>query len=58
MELVERHRLHDTGRGAVDMILLASTMLTPSASIWTGDRRLHALACQLGVAYSPAMQQR
>jgi predicted nucleic acid-binding protein len=52
--LIERERLFDIGCGAVDMVLLASTLLTPTALLWTDDCNLHALALRLGVAFSPA----
>jgi predicted nucleic acid-binding protein len=54
MELMEQERLHDTGCGAVDVILLASTMLTSDALLWTDDLKLRALAIRLGIAYRPA----
>ena len=53
MELIEQERLYDTGCGAVDVMLLASTMLTSDALLWTDDLKLRALAVRLGVAYSP-----
>jgi len=37
----------------VDIALLASTLLTPGASLWTLDKRLAGLAERFGVAYSP-----
>jgi predicted nucleic acid-binding protein len=54
MELIEQERLYDTGCGAVDVMLLASTMLTSDALLWTDDLKLRALALRLAVAYSPA----
>jgi predicted nucleic acid-binding protein len=54
LALVEKERLHDTGCGAVDVMLLASTLLTPAALLWTEDRKLLALALRVGVAFSPA----
>ena len=54
MELIEQERLYDTGCGAVDVMLLASTMLTSDAMLWTDDLKLRALAIRLDVAYSPA----
>ncbi len=53
LELVERKRLFDTGCGAVDISLLAATLLTSGARLWTHDRHLHALAQRFGVAWSP-----
>ena len=54
MELVERKRLFDTGCGAVDITLLASTLLTQGARLWTHDRHLQSLAERFGVAWRPA----
>lgn len=54
LAFIETERLHDSGCGAVDMMLLASTLLTSAALLWTDDRRLHTLALRLGVAFSPA----
>jgi predicted nucleic acid-binding protein len=53
MELIEQERLYDTGCGAVDVMLLASTMLTSDTLLWTDDLKLRALALRLAVAYSP-----
>jgi hypothetical protein len=39
--------------GYVDAQLLAATRLTPGASLWTGERRLTAVATRLGVAFEP-----
>ena len=54
MDLIEQERLYDTGCGAVDVMLLASTLLTSDALLWTDDLKLRALAIRLAVAYSPA----
>lgn len=48
---IERHRLFGLGIGWVDAGLLASTLLTPDARLWTRDRRLQAAAERLGVAH-------
>ena len=47
---ISRHRLHGKGIGYVDAHLLASTALTGGAKLWTRDRRLHAVAGELGGA--------
>jgi predicted nucleic acid-binding protein len=52
-ELVERHELFGAGIGYVDAQLLAATMLSTDAALWTRDRRLHAPAQRLGLAYAP-----
>jgi predicted nucleic acid-binding protein len=51
--LIERHRWFGAGIGLVDAHLLASTLLTRDARLWTRDRRLHAAAERLGVAGAP-----
>jgi predicted nucleic acid-binding protein len=54
LALIEREQLQDSGCGAVDMLLLASVLLTPGAVLWTADSNLDALAARLGVAFDPA----
>jgi len=51
LELIERHELFGLGIGYVDVQLLAATMLTGDAMLWTNDRRLRAAAQRLGAAY-------
>lgn len=53
LALIEHRELCGTGIGYVDAQLLAATMLTDGATLWTRDRRLNAAAQQLGVAYAP-----
>lgn len=50
MDLIERERLYGLGVGYVDAHLLASTLLTPDARLWTRDKRLRAAAERSGVA--------
>ena len=50
-ELVEREKLYELGCGFVDMALLASTLITPGARLWTLDRRLSELAQRFKVAH-------
>ena len=52
--LIERHRLYGIGIGLIDAHLLASSLLTREAALWTRDRRLAAAAARLGVAFTPA----
>jgi predicted nucleic acid-binding protein len=47
--LIEQEQLMGRGIGYVDAHLLASARLT-RCWLWTGDRRLNALARDLGVA--------
>jgi predicted nucleic acid-binding protein len=49
---IEREALFGQGCGAVDLLLLASTLLTPNASLWTLDKRLAALAERFEVGFS------
>lgn len=50
MVLIESRALHGRGIGYVDAHLLASTLLTPGAKLWTRDRRLRSVANDLGLA--------
>ena len=50
LDFIERHRLMGQGIGYVDVHLLASTVLTRGARLWTRDRRLAAVAHRLGLA--------
>lgn len=43
------------GCGLVDMSLLASTLITPGAELWTLDKRLAELAGRFGVAHRPTL---
>lgn len=54
LALIEREQLHDSGCGAIDMALLASTLLTSDTQLWTLDRNLAELAKRLGVAFGSA----
>jgi predicted nucleic acid-binding protein len=48
MAFVEREKLYGLGCGLVDLALLASTLLTPGACLWTLDKRLSNLAGHFG----------
>ncbi len=50
MTLIETRRLFGLGIGYVDAHLLAATLLTDGARLWTRDRRLAATASDLGLA--------
>lgn len=54
MDFVEREKLFGLGCGVIDLSLLASTLITPAARLWTLDKRLAALAERFNAAYSPA----
>lgn len=51
LELIEREKLYGLGCGLVDITLLASTLITPGARLWTLDRRLSDLAERFELAY-------
>ena len=52
MAFIERHRLYGLGCGLVDLMLLASTLMTENALLWTLDRRLNSLAERFGIAHT------
>ncbi len=54
LDLIQREQFHDSGCGAVDMVLLASVLLTPGALLWTIDKNLDTLSTRLGVAFRSA----
>ncbi len=51
-ELIEREALYGQGCGAVDLLLLTSTMITANAEFWTLDKRLAALATRFQVGFT------
>ena len=55
LEFIERERLFGLGYGLVDLLLLASTLMTPGVELWTIDKRLSALAERFGVPHRPIM---
>jgi predicted nucleic acid-binding protein len=55
MAFIEREKLYGLGCGLVDLALLASALITPSAELWTLDKRLADLAGRFGVAYRVAL---
>lgn len=50
LTLIDSHQLFGLGIGYVDAHLLAATMLTANARLWTRDKRLAAVAAQHGLA--------
>lgn len=48
--LIEGQALFGLGLGLVDVHLLAATLLTPGARIWTRDRKLGEAAATMGIA--------
>ena len=55
MAFIEREALFGLGCGLVDVLLLASTLMTPDAELWTLDKRLADLAVRFGVLHRPAL---
>jgi predicted nucleic acid-binding protein len=55
MTFIERERLFGLGCGLVDVLLLASTLITPGVELWTLDKRLCALAERFGVMHRPTL---
>ena len=50
LDFIEREHLFGLGCVIVDMHLLASTLITQGARLWTLDKRLDLLAERFGVA--------
>jgi predicted nucleic acid-binding protein len=50
LRFIDQHKLYGLGIGYIDAHLLTSMRLTAGASLWTRDRRLHAVAERLGLA--------
>src|SRR5574337_93908 len=48
LAFIEREKLYGLGCGYIDMHLLASTLTTPDAELWTLDGRLADLAARFG----------
>ncbi|MBC7202948.1 MAG: VapC toxin family PIN domain ribonuclease [Pusillimonas sp.] len=51
LNFIEREELWGLGCGLIDILLLASTLMTPNAEIWTLDKRLSTLAKRFGVMH-------
>ena len=55
LAFIEREKLYGLGCGLVDMTLLASTLITPGAELWTLDKRLSELAERFAIAHRPML---
>lgn len=55
MDFIEREALQGLGCALVDMVLLASTLLTPGVQLCTLDKRLATLAGRFGVLHQPSL---
>lgn len=53
IHFLHAERLFEKGIGYVDLHLLASTRLTPGASLWTKDKRLRSVAKTLNLSVEP-----
>ena len=51
LRLIEQNGLAGSGIGYIDAHLLAAARLSPGTAIWTYDKRLHAAAARLRMAY-------
>lgn len=56
MDFIEREQLHGMGCGIVDLLLLASTLLTPGATLWTLDQRLDRLCRRFQISHAAKLQ--
>jgi len=52
-DFIEREALFGLGCGWIDLTLLASTLVSSSAQLWTLDKRLASLATRFGVCFAP-----
>jgi len=55
MDFIERERLFGLGCGLVDMLLLASALMTPETELWTLNKRLSAMTDRFGVMHRPSL---
>lgn len=52
---IEKERLFGLGCGLVDLTLVASTLMTPGAELWSLDKRLNDMTQRFAVGYRPAV---
>ena len=55
LAFIQQRALFGRGCGYVDVSLLASALLSDQTLLWTLDKRLGAVAAELGRAYRPAL---
>lgn len=53
LNFIDQYALGGLGLDYGDILLLTAARLTPGASLWTRDERLHEIAQQLGLAFAP-----
>lgn len=58
LALIERHAWMGRGIGYVDANLLGAVLADGNATLWTTDRKLRRLAEELGIARTPAPEDR
>lgn len=54
-DFIEQKQLYSEGCGIIDMMLLASTLITPNAKLWTLDKRLLSLTDRFNITYRPKL---
>jgi predicted nucleic acid-binding protein len=52
--MIEERALFSRGIGLIDVGLIASCLLFSGSSLWTRDKKLAAVARELGMAFDPA----
>lgn len=53
LEFIEKNKLFDSGCGAIDISLLASSLISVNTLLWTLDKQLDHLAAPLGISFNP-----
>ena len=51
MDFINEEKLYGQGCGIIDMILLASALITSDTKLWTLDKRLSLIAKKFGVMH-------
>ena len=51
LHFLDQRQLMGRGIGYIDVHLLAATAIRGTARLWTRDKRLHAVAAELGLGY-------
>ncbi len=54
-DFIEREKLFGLGCGLIDLTLLASTLITQGAQLWTLDKRLASLSARYDISFVPRM---
>ena len=52
LDFIEKYKFFESGCGAIDVSLLASTLISENALLWTLDKHLASLATPLGISYN------